>query len=102
MRRQHEPSGALETYSPAEEQFNRRRRTFGLLAGPALCILILVMPLGLPRPAHHLAAIMALLIEVMAPMSLTPASGVWANWACCPAAMLASVVAIGPVVEMDC
>ena len=26
----------MEVYSPAEEMFNRRRRTFGLFAGPAL------------------------------------------------------------------
>lgn len=79
MRRQHEPSGALDTYSPAEEQFNRRRRTFGLLAGPALCVLILVMPLGLPRPAHHLAAIMALMIVLWMtealPLAITALAG---------------------------
>ena len=33
MRRLHEAIGAVETYSPAEERFNRRRRTAGLLPG---------------------------------------------------------------------
>ena len=62
MRRAHEPAEALETYSPAEEQFNRRRRTAGLIAGPVICILILLLPTPLPPAAHKLAAVMALVI----------------------------------------
>ncbi len=34
MRSLHEAGEAVETYSPAEELFNRRRRTVGLVGGP--------------------------------------------------------------------
>ena len=42
MRKVHEAVGSMEVYSPAEELFNRRRRTFGLFAGPALLLVLLV------------------------------------------------------------
>ena len=61
-RRMHEASNAVEVYSPAEELFNRRRRTFGLFAGPVLLIVLLVAPLPLAPPAHRLAAIMAMMV----------------------------------------
>ena len=32
----HEAVGAVETFSPAEEQFNRRRRTAGLFLAPTV------------------------------------------------------------------
>ncbi len=51
---------AVETYSPAEERFNRRRRTVGLFLGPTLALVVLAAPLALPAPAHRLAAIMSL------------------------------------------
>ena len=38
MRRLHEAGGAVEAYSPAEERFNRRRRTAGLIAAPAILL----------------------------------------------------------------
>ena len=60
MRRLHEAIGAVETYSPAEERFNRRRRTVGLFLAPAVLLLVLLLPLpGLSAAAHRLAAIMA-------------------------------------------
>lgn len=62
MRRAHEPASALESYSPAEEQFNRRRRTAGLTLGPLLFLAILLLPLSVPAPAHRLAAILVLMI----------------------------------------
>ena len=43
-------SGAAEIYSPAEEAFNRRRRTVGLFLAPAIFLLVLALPLGLPPP----------------------------------------------------
>ena len=61
MRRPHEAFESVEGYSPAEELFNRRRRTFGLFAGPALLLILLLAPL-LPRPAHTLAAILAMMV----------------------------------------
>ena len=52
----------MEVYSPAEELFNRRRRTAGLFLGPALLIALLVAPLPIPAPAHRLAAILAMMV----------------------------------------
>ena len=51
---------AVESYSPAEEQFNRRRRTAGLVAAPAAFLLLWMLPLPLPVAAHRMAAVMAL------------------------------------------
>ena len=62
MRRLHEAASATEAYSPAEELFNRRRRTVGLFSGPLICALLLVSPLPLPLPAHRLAAILAMMV----------------------------------------
>jgi sodium-dependent dicarboxylate transporter 2/3/5 len=59
----HEAVGAVETFSPAEEQFNRRRRTAGLVVAPAVFLILLYAPLGgLPVPAHRMAAIMGLVV----------------------------------------
>ena len=80
MRRIHEAAEAVETYSPAEERFNRRRRVVGRVLGPALFILILLWPApGLPVPAHRLAAIAALMIVLWMteglPLSVTALLG---------------------------
>ncbi len=61
-RRVHEASTAAEAYSPAEELFNRRRRTTGLVAGPLLFVALLAAPLPLDPAAHRLAAAMALMV----------------------------------------
>jgi len=61
-RRAHEAMSAAEVYSPAEELFNRRRRTFGLFAGPLVFTVLLAVPLPVPGPAHNLAAIMAMMV----------------------------------------
>ena len=59
----HEAVGAVETFSPAEEQFNRRRRTAGLFLAPAVFLILLFAPLGdLPVLAHRMAAIMGLVV----------------------------------------
>jgi solute carrier family 13 (sodium-dependent dicarboxylate transporter), member 2/3/5 len=57
-----EAGGAVEVYSPAEELFNRRRRTFGLIAGPLVLVLLLALPLPLTAPAHRLAAILLMMV----------------------------------------
>ncbi len=63
MRTMYEAIGAVETYSPAEELFNRRRRTAGLIVAPLLMLLILAIPLPTLAPAaHRLAAVMALVV----------------------------------------
>jgi solute carrier family 13 (sodium-dependent dicarboxylate transporter), member 2/3/5 len=53
---------AVESYSPAEEQFNRRRRTAGLVAAPAAFLLLWALPLPVPVAAHRMAAVMALVV----------------------------------------
>jgi sodium-dependent dicarboxylate transporter 2/3/5 len=60
----HEAVGAVETFSPAEEQFNRRRRTAGLFLAPAAFLIVLFAPFDLPVPAHRMAAVMALVITL--------------------------------------
>ena len=62
MRRLHEAAGSMETYSPAEERFNRRRRTVGLFLGPALLLALILAPLPVSAPAHRLAAILAMMV----------------------------------------
>lgn len=63
MRRFHEASGSGESYSPAEELFNRRRRTAGLVIGPLAALVIGLLPMpGLSAPAQSVAAILVLMI----------------------------------------
>ncbi|HXG55286.1 MAG TPA: DASS family sodium-coupled anion symporter [Vicinamibacterales bacterium] len=62
MRKVHEAVGSMEVYSPAEEQFNRRRRTAGLFLGPLVFFVLLLSPLPLGLAAHKLAAIMAMMV----------------------------------------
>jgi sodium-dependent dicarboxylate transporter 2/3/5 len=80
MRTLQEAYEAVEAYSPAEEQFNRRRRTFGLLAAPvAFAGLMLVRLPGLSPEAHRMAAVMAavilLWITEALPMAVTALLG---------------------------
>ena len=61
----HEAVGAVETFSPAEEQFNRRRRTAGLFVAPLVFLVLLYVPMGaLPLHAHRMAAIMGLVVTL--------------------------------------
>ncbi len=62
MRSLHEAGSAGEAYSPAEELFNRRRRTAGLIAGPLVLLVLLAAPLPIPAPAHKLAAVLAMMV----------------------------------------
>jgi len=79
MRKLHEAAGSMEAYSPAEEQFNRRRRTVGLFAGPAVFVALLVAPLPIPAPAHRLGAILAMMVVLWVtealPLSVTALIG---------------------------
>jgi sodium-dependent dicarboxylate transporter 2/3/5 len=91
MRRLHEAFGAVEVYSPAEEQFNRRRRTAGLFAGPLVLLVLLAMPSDLPAPAHRLGAIMTMMVifwvtEAL-PLAVTALVG----------PLLAVMLGVGPV-----
>jgi solute carrier family 13 (sodium-dependent dicarboxylate transporter), member 2/3/5 len=48
--------------SPAEERFERRRRTVGLFLGPLLFAVVLLIPFDLEPNQHRLAAILALVV----------------------------------------
>jgi len=51
---------AVDFYSPAEERFNRRRRTVGLCAAPLIFVGLLLWPMpALAPPAHRLLAVLA-------------------------------------------
>ena len=80
MRRLHQAIGAVETYSPAEERFNRRRRTAGLFVAPATLLLVLLLPMpGLAPAGHRLAAVMAAVVVLWVsealPMAVTALLG---------------------------
>jgi sodium-dependent dicarboxylate transporter 2/3/5 len=45
-----------------EAQFEWWRRTIGLFLGPAIFLLLLALPTGLPRDAHRLAAVVSLVV----------------------------------------
>ncbi len=62
VRRFHEASGSGESYSPAEDLFNRRRRTAGLIVGPLLAALMLWLPMDVSPAAHKLSAVLVLMI----------------------------------------
>jgi len=62
MRSLREAGGDVEVYSPAEELFNRRRRTFGLIAGPLVLIGLLALPMPIALAAHRLAAILVMMV----------------------------------------
>ena len=62
MRRSHSAVEVVETYSPAEEAFNFRRRTIGLIAAPLVFVALLFAPLPLGAPAHKVAAILGMMI----------------------------------------
>ncbi|MGE5814548.1 MAG: anion transporter, partial [Acidobacteriota bacterium] len=63
------------TYSKAEELFNRRRRTAGLVLAPLAFAILLAWPFSLPAPAHKLAAILVTMIVLWVtealPLSVT-------------------------------
>jgi solute carrier family 13 (sodium-dependent dicarboxylate transporter), member 2/3/5 len=80
MRTVHEAIGAVETYSPSEERFNRRRRTAGLVLAPVVLVGVLLAPTpGLSPEAHRLAAVMLtvvlLWITEALPMAVTAILG---------------------------
>jgi sodium-dependent dicarboxylate transporter 2/3/5 len=62
MRTFQDAVAAVETYSPAEERFNARRRSIGLWLGPLVLVALLMAPLPLPLPAHRLAAILSMMV----------------------------------------
>jgi sodium-dependent dicarboxylate transporter 2/3/5 len=65
IRNRQEAVEAVEAYSPAEQQFNQRRKTIGLFLSPALFVLVLALPApSLTPEAHRLAAILVLVVSL--------------------------------------
>jgi sodium-dependent dicarboxylate transporter 2/3/5 len=62
LRRVHGAADAPEAYSSGEERFNRRRQTFGLVLGPLVFVLLLMVPMDVPPAAQRLGAILGLMI----------------------------------------
>ena len=62
MRSLHEAGEAVETYSPAEELFNRRRRTLGLIGGPLALLVLIALPIPISPAAHRLAGILLMMV----------------------------------------
>jgi sodium-dependent dicarboxylate transporter 2/3/5 len=51
-----------ERLTPAEQRFERRRRTIGLFLGPVALLVLLLIPMDISRPQQNLAAIMVFTI----------------------------------------
>ena len=51
-----------EVLSPAEERFEKYRRTIGLFLGPLALLVMLLLPLGLPYSQQSLAAVLAFVL----------------------------------------
>ena len=51
-----------EVLSPAEERFEKYRRTIGLFLGPLALLVMLLLPLGLPYSQQSLAAVMVFVV----------------------------------------
>jgi sodium-dependent dicarboxylate transporter 2/3/5 len=70
---------AAEVYSPAEEQFNRRRRTAGMWLGPLVLCVLWAAPLPLAPSAHRMAAILGMVVVLWVsealPMAVTAILG---------------------------
>jgi sodium-dependent dicarboxylate transporter 2/3/5 len=62
MRRASEAIEIVEAFSPAEQRFNRRRQTAGLICAPIVFALILLWPSTLPPAATRLGASLAMMI----------------------------------------
>ena len=60
----HQAVASVETFSPAEELFNRRRRTAGLFLAPVVFVVLLFAPFDLPLLAHRMAAVMGLVVTL--------------------------------------
>ena len=79
MRRAGEAAEAMATYSPAEELFNRRRQTVGLIAAPIAFVVLLAIPSSLPPAAHRLGAVLVTMVVLWVteavPLSVTALVG---------------------------
>ncbi len=81
MRTVHQAISAVETYSPAEELFNRRRRTAGLFLAPRRADrrCCRCRSPASPRTAHRMAAIMLMVVVLWVtealPMAVTAVLG---------------------------
>jgi sodium-dependent dicarboxylate transporter 2/3/5 len=79
VRTLHEARDVVETYSPSEHRFNRRRQTIGLILAPLTLVALLAAPLPLAAPAHRMAGVMAMVVVLWVtealPLSVTALLG---------------------------
>jgi sodium-dependent dicarboxylate transporter 2/3/5 len=79
LRTLHEARENVEAYSPAEEQFNRRRQTVGLILAPVALVGMLAAPIPIAEPAHKMAGILAMVVVLWItealPLSVTALLG---------------------------
>ncbi|OFV91610.1 MAG: hypothetical protein A3G76_08970 [Acidobacteria bacterium RIFCSPLOWO2_12_FULL_65_11] len=79
MQKLHDARDVVETYSPSEHQFNRRRQTVGLFLAPLVLGVMLAAPLPIAAPAHKMAGVMALVVVLWVtealPLSVTAMLG---------------------------
>jgi sodium-dependent dicarboxylate transporter 2/3/5 len=65
-----------EKLSPAEERFERGRRTIGLFLAPAVLVLLALAPLGMERDQHTLLAVLGFVIVLWVSEAIPiPAAG---------------------------
>ena len=73
------PTPPVERMSAGEARFEHIRRTTGFFLAPAVFAILLASPLGVPEPAHRLAAILAAVVVLWVceslPMAVTAILG---------------------------
>lgn len=79
MRTLHKARENVEVYSPAEEQFNRRRQTVGLILAPLVLVGMIAAPIPIAEEAHKMAGILAMVVVLWItealPLSVTALLG---------------------------
>ncbi len=98
-----EMTGDLVAYgrlSPAEEKFERWRRSVGLFLGPLVAAVIYVVPLSLQPKAHTLAAILGLVVTwwMTEPIPI-PVTALLGVVLCIVAGIAPALQALGPFAD---
>jgi solute carrier family 13 (sodium-dependent dicarboxylate transporter), member 2/3/5 len=60
----HQSLAPAEFYSPAEEAFNRRRRTIGLVLASLVFVVMRLLPLDLPQQVPRMGAVLATVVAL--------------------------------------
>lgn len=68
IRNRHHAVEAVEAYSPAEQQSSRRRKTVGMVLGPAVFVVLLSLPIDTLTPAAHRLPVVVAVVSVRVPL----------------------------------